>query len=260
MALLHMDEENIHETVSARIQQAERRVAPGKRISAPHIIRPVFTVEKTSRLKLHFFAAVGKRGKAAHPVEEDDLEEMSADDFVTISDDEEKQKVIHVYEPGTGGKHGKAGKAKKARSDVVLSKEEKKAIRASNTENNKVAKKCLEKLEPAIKAARKALSLENKPEELEQQCTAAKQVVKEAKQFMNSFNEAQKEFVKLEPFGHEVELCVELKKQIEEHTAAALQLDSFMKGFSTEKGAQMALKALKAAAEKSASATANGGA
>ena len=150
-----------------------------------------------------------------------------------------------MVQDGAGRSKGK--KLKAAKPEVQLTKEEKKEIRDSNNESNKVAKKCIAMMEPCLKVAGKAKALKTVPSDFEAKISAAKTMVRDAKKFVAALQDANKNHERLE-FPHPLELITEVKQDLQNKADAAVQLNTLMKGFTSKDDAEAAFKALQEAA------------
>ena len=141
----------------------------------------------------------------------------------------------------------KPGKRQK-RAQVQMSKEERKAIKDSNNESSKAAKKCIASLEPLVKAGAKAMKLKHVPDDLEAKLSAARTMIRDAKKLVGQVAEANATFVRVDSFQYTEALIAELKQELSDKTQAAIQLDAVCKGFASKADAEAALEVIRKAA------------
>lgn len=146
------------------------------------------------------------------PEEKDDeQDDLDDGDWMSISSDEGKAKVIHVHEKASASK-----KSKKDKKENTMSPEEIKAMRQENGKTARRAKKIQGWLEPLIKTCNKAAKASHTEDGFKEQIAAAKDIVKDCKKLVDKQKQKNKALETLN-LEYTEELVKELQKSLEKH-------------------------------------------
>lgn len=140
---------------------------------------------------------------------DDEQDDLDDGDWMSISSDEGKTKVIHVHEKE------KASSSKKSKKEKnTMSAEETKAMRQENGKTARLAKKIQGWLKPLIKTCNKAAKASHTEDGFKEQIAAAKDIVKDCKKLVEKQKNKALEKLSLE---YTEELVKELQKSLEKH-------------------------------------------
>jgi hypothetical protein len=151
--------------------------------------------------------------------DEDECEQ----DYMSISSDDDKPKVVYVQ----GGPKGKAKAAPKKAAKPDLTEEELKTLKEENAKVNKLCKKVQTMLEPVLKQCNKPSKAPAAPKSFHDQIWAAKEIVKGAKKIQEKYKGRTWEAL---TFDHTFEVAKDLKESFLKGCKCIDSLESMMNG------------------------------
>ena len=135
-------------------------------------------------------------------------DDLADGDWMSISSDEGKAKIIQITEAAT-----KKGE-KKTKKESKLSREDLKSLRQENGKLSRSCKKYQEKLEPLLKLCNKASKSCHATEAFKNEMNAAKDVLKDCKKVQEQHKNKTEETLTFDHDGHIVELMASLEKHL----------------------------------------------